>query len=161
MGTLAARPRPALSESQSLCSGDPGGPSVTLGPLKGGLAHTHCAFSPFSFQSLAYTPGLTAADRLSYGGHAGSRQVRDWGQEEPLRPTGCQWCLWGCRCLIPRGSWASISQQQTLSSLGPGGHPVCWWVTWAALALPPGPRWPSTSSLPLTASPLPAGFLPP
>ncbi|XP_054434760.1 PDZ and LIM domain protein 2 [Pteronotus mesoamericanus] len=28
-----------------------------------------------SFQSLAYTPGLTAADRLSYGGHPGSRQA--------------------------------------------------------------------------------------
>ncbi|XP_036096576.1 PDZ and LIM domain protein 2 isoform X1 [Molossus molossus] len=31
-----------------------------------------------NFQSLAHTPGLTAADRLSYGGHAGSRQA-GWG----------------------------------------------------------------------------------
>lgn len=58
--------------------------------MGGGCLAPSCPCLHFSFQNLAYSPGPTAANRFSYGGRPGSRQVRiPGGRTEPPILVGC------------------------------------------------------------------------
>lgn len=125
------------------------------------MVHAHCSFPAFSFQSLAHAPGLAAADRLSYGSHPGSRQVRTPGEGGSLpRPLVVASAAVGLQAAGP--TWAPapsspgirrapLRSEATLPAGGSRWLPCP--AGWSQVA--------SASSLPLTAaSPLPAGFLP-
>ncbi|XP_036306247.1 PDZ and LIM domain protein 2 isoform X1 [Pipistrellus kuhlii] len=66
--------RSSCSSPASL-SPQPGSPSSSQAPSSPQALAGEVAASSRSFQSLAHNPGLTAADRPSYGGHPRSRQA--------------------------------------------------------------------------------------